>query len=215
MFAIKINICYNATMRKNIDDNIEQVYNFINDFVSENGYPPSVREICGALSIKSTATAYYYIEKLKDRGMIQKNPTKNRTLSTLSNKTENRQTFKVAPLIGTITAGQPILATENYDGFYPLSSEFENYEESFVLNVQGDSMIEAGIFSGDKIIVNKQQSAENGEIIVALIDDSSTVKRFFKRNGKIILHPENSAYSDILLDDVQILGKVVGLIRKI
>ena len=118
------------------------------------------------------------------------------------------------PLIGSIAAGTPILADENLEEYYPLSRDFESYGETFMLNVRGDSMREIGIYNGDKIIIRKQETAENGEIVAALIDDSATVKRFFKKDGKFILHPENEAYNDIVTENVVVLGKVVGLIRK-
>ena len=192
-----------------IDQKLEKVLNFVKRYQSENGFPPSVREICQALSIKSTATAHYYLAKLEKQGSISKNANKNRAI-VLSDALD----YVSVPLVGTVTAGTPILAVENLDGYYPLPPELAEEENSFLLQVKGDSMIEAGILDGDKIICRKTQTAENGEIVVALIDDSATVKRFFKRNGKIILHPENERLCDIVLDEAYILGKVTGLIRK-
>lgn len=192
-----------------IDQKLEKVLNFVKRYQSENGFPPSVREICQALSIKSTATAHYYLAKLEKQGSISKNANKNRAI-VLADALD----YVSVPLVGTVTAGTPILAVENLDGYYPLPPELAEEENSFLLQVKGDSMIEAGILDGDKIICRKTQTAENGEIVVALIDDSATVKRFFKRNGKIILHPENERLCDIVLDEAYILGKVTGLIRK-
>lgn len=193
-----------------IDEKLNALYNYVTKFLEENGYPPTVRDICSDLSIKSTATAHYYLEKLSEKGLITKREDKKRAI-TVSGKTKN--SFEV-PLIGTVTAGTPILAVENFEDYYPLPLEFRSTEATFMLRVKGDSMINAGIFDGDKIVVRKQESADNGDIVVALIDDSATVKRFYKRNGKIILHPENDEMQDIVLDQAQILGVVVGLTRK-
>lgn len=195
---------------KNMEGKLERVYRFVEHYIAENGFPPSVREICEQVGIKSTATAYSYLNRLKDMGRIDKTDSKKRALS-LTDKTA----LKRIPLVGTVTAGTPILAVENLEGYYPLLPDFPGSDEDyFMLRVFGDSMIEAGIYDGDKIIVKRQNTANNGEIVVALIEDSATVKRFFKRENKIILHPENSALSDIILNDVVILGIVEGLIRK-
>ena len=195
---------------KYMEGKLERVYRFVEHYIAENGFPPSVREICEQVGIKSTATAYSYLNRLKDMGRIDKTDSKKRALS-LTDKTA----LKRIPLVGTVTAGTPILAVENLEGYYPLLPDFPGSDEDyFMLRVFGDSMIEAGIYDGDKIIVKRQNTADNGEIVVALIEDSATVKRFFKRENKIILHPENSALSDIILNDVVILGIVEGLIRK-
>lgn len=195
---------------KNMEGKLERVYRFVEHYIAENGFPPSVREICEQVGIKSTATAYSYLNRLKDMGRIDKTDSKKRALS-LTDKTA----LKRIPLVGTVTAGTPILAVENLEGYYPLLPDFPGSDEDyFMLRIFGDSMIEAGIYDGDKIIVKRQNTADNGEIVVALIEDSATVKRFFKRENKIILHPENSALSDIILNDVVILGIVEGLIRK-
>lgn len=195
---------------KNMEGKLERVYRFVEHYIAENGFPPSVREICEQVGIKLTATAYSYLNRLKDMGRIDKTDSKKRALS-LTDKTA----LKRIPLVGTVTAGTPILAVENLEGYYPLLPDFPGSDEDyFMLRVFGDSMIEAGIYDGDKIIVKRQNTADNGEIVVALIEDSATVKRFFKRENKIILHPENSALSDIILNDVVILGIVEGLIRK-
>ena len=194
---------------KKIDEKINQVYNFTVDYINDNGFPPSVREICNKLNIKSTATAYSYIERLKAKGLLDKSPQKKRAL-TLS----MRNDFKSIPLVGVIRAGSPIFAVENLEGYYPLPKEISSNGEEFALKVQGNSMINAGIFDGDIIIVKQQNTANNGEIVVAFIEDCATVKRFYKRNGKIILHPENDELEDMIFDDVSILGTVKGLFRK-
>ncbi len=209
MFDILFFLCYNVSMKK-IEEKLNLVFRYVKNYLENNSYPPSVREICAECKIKSTATAYAYLEKLQKQGLITKTPDKKRAFSLTK-----KNSFESVPLIGVVTAGTPILAVENFENFYPLPPEFNNAENDlFMLRVHGDSMIEAGIYDGDKIIVKRQNTAENGDIVVALIEDSSTVKRFFKRNGKIILHPENSAMSDIVLDDVVILGLVQGLYRK-
>ena len=192
-----------------IEEKLKQVHQFIKRYQAENGFPPSVREICSALSIKSTATAHYYLDKLKERGILTKNANKNRAISVCDSVE-----YVSVPVIGTVTAGTPILAVENLDGYFPLPPDFVKNDECFMLRVKGDSMIEAGIFDGDKIICQKTPYADNGDIVVALIEDSATVKRFYKRNGKFILHPENPTLSDLVLNEVEILGKVTGLVRK-
>lgn len=187
-------------------EQLDEVLHFIEQFCDENGYAPSVREICKAMGFKSTATAYNYIDRLRSNGVLQKTDNKKRAVSIQSN-------LRKIPLIGTVTAGTPIFAVENYEDYYGLPGDEFKGDGLFMLRVKGDSMINADIFDGDKIIVRQQPTAENGEIVVALIDDSATVKRFFKRGSKIILHPENPRLSDIVLTDVVILGKVIGLIR--
>ena len=190
---------------------LDDVLQFINEYTDENGFPPTVREICARLQIKSTATAYDYVNRLKEMGMLQKTAGKKRAVAVT-----NTNSVRV-PLIGTVTAGTPILAAENYEGYYTLPTAEFHGDDLFLLTVKGDSMIEAGIFSSDKIVVRKQDTAENGDIVVAMFDDGieegATVKRFFRRDGKFILHPENSALSDYVLNEVTILGKVIGLLR--
>ena len=185
------------------------VMDYIRKFSEENGYTPSVREIGKECGIKSTATVYSYLQKLQDKGYLNKATNKKRSVTLAKSSGVN------IPLIGTVTAGQPIFAYENYEDYYTFPiGEFRG-EDLFMLRVQGTSMIDAGIMDGDKIVVRRQETAENGEIVVALVDDSATVKRFYRRNGQIVLHPENEALSDMIFEDgeVSILGKVVGLMR--
>ena len=189
-------------------DKSEMIFEFMQKFIAENGYSPTVREICAACGIKSTATVFNYLNELADRGVINKVDNRNRAVS-LKQKVVN------VPLIGTVAAGQPIFASENYEDMYSIPKNFFNGDDLFMLNVKGDSMINIGMFDGDKIVVKKQETADNGDIVVALVDDSATVKRFFKKNGEIILHPENDDMQDFIFKDVQILGKVVGLMRNI
>ena len=191
------------------EEKLNRVMDYIRKFSEENGYTPSVREIAQECEIKSTATVHSYIQRLQDKGYLNKTDNKKRAV------TIGRSGVVNIPLIGTVTAGQPIFAYENYEDYYTFPvGEFKG-DELFMLRVEGTSMIDAGIMNGDKIIVRKQQTAENGEIVVALVEDSATVKRFYRRDGKIVLHPENEALSDMIFEigEVAILGKVVGLIR--
>ncbi len=194
-------------MSKQTRVKMRAVLNYINEYNAEYGYAPSIREICSKLEIKSTASAYMYLQKLKDEGYLNRTPNRNRALSFKKSTSVN------IPLIGTVTAGQPIFAYENYEDFYSFPAGSFSGSDLFMLRVQGTSMIDAGILDGDKIVVRKQETAENGDIVVALVDDSATVKRFFKKDDHFVLHPENETMSDIIVDDVAILGKVVGLIR--
>ena len=193
-----------------IDENkLIKVMDYIRKFSDENGYTPSVREIGAEGNIKSTATVHSYLQKLQDKGFLNKTDNKKRSVSIAKSSGVN------IPLIGTVTAGQPIFAYENYEDYYTFpAGEFKG-ENLFMLRVQGTSMIDAGIFDGDKIVVRRQQTAENGEIVVALVEDSATVKRFYKKDGMIVLHPENESLADMIFspEEVSILGKVVGLIR--
>ena len=195
--------------KEQINEIINKIYDFILDYSTKNGFPPSIREICAQFDIKSTATAYSYLEKLKSKGLLAKTPQKKRAVTVT-----NKNNFKSIALVGTITAGEPIFAVENLEGYYPLPPEFDGYDDVFALKVKGESMINAGINDKDIIIVKKQSTALNGEIVVALIEDSATVKRFYKKENKYVLHPENDAMDDIILDNVEIIGTVKGLIRK-
>lgn len=190
------------------EEKLTAVMDYIRKFSEENGYTPSVREIGQQCGIKSTATVHSYIERLHEKGYLTKTDNKKRSVSIGKSNGIN------VPLVGTVTAGSPIFAYENYEDYYTFPvGEFSG--ELFMLRVQGTSMIDAGIFNGDKIIVRKQNTAENGEIVVALIEDEATVKRFYRKDGKIVLHPENESLSDMIFEpnEVVILGKVVGLMR--
>ncbi len=191
------------------EQKLVMVMDYIRKFSEENGYTPSVREIGKECGIKSTATVHSYLEKLQTRGYLNKATNKKRSV------TIGKGNGVSIPLIGTVTAGQPVFAYENYEDYYTFPvGEFKG-EDLFMLRVSGTSMIDAGIYDGDKIIVRRQETAENGEIVVALVEDSATVKRFYKRDGKIVLHPENESLSDMVYEngEVSILGKVVGLMR--
>jgi repressor LexA len=194
---------------KKIEQKINDVYNFIFNYVSENGFSPSIREICAKLKIKSTATAYSYLERLQSKGLLERPSQKKRAISLMK-----ETSYKTVPLLGVVRAGEPIFAVENLEGYYPIPEEFNTGGDEFALTIKGDSMINAGIFENDVIIVNKQNTANNGEIVVALVDDGATVKRFYKTDTKFILHPENDNLSDMIFDEVKILGVVKGLMRK-
>ena len=187
------------------------VMDYIRKFSEENGYTPSVREIGKECGIKSTATVYSYLQKLQDKGYLNKATNKKRSVTLAKSSGVN------IPLIGTVTAGQPIFAYENYEDYYTFPAGEFRGDDLFMLRVQGTSMIDAGIMNGDKIVVRRQETAENGEIVVALVaeEESATVKRFYRNGNRIILHPENEMLSDMIFEagQIQILGKVVGLIR--
>ena len=203
----------------------KDILEFIEDQVNKNGYPPSVREIGKAIGLSSTATVHSYLAKLEEKGFIKKESQKGRTLKLLKNKKgkskeiENKDYYlekelvKV-PILGKITAGEPILAVENVVDTFPIPVDFIGNSESFMLIVRGESMIEAGILSGDYILVKKQNTANNGEMVVALIGEEATVKTFYKEKDHIRLQPENSNMDPIIVPNCEILGKVIGVFRK-
>jgi repressor LexA len=191
------------------EEKLVKIMDYIRRFTDENGYTPSVREIAQECDIKSTATVHSYLARLQDKGFLNKTINKKRSV------TIGRGSSVNIPLIGTVSAGQPIFAYENYEDYYSFpAGEFKG-EDLFMLRIQGTSMINAGIMDGDKIIVRRQPTAENGEIVVAMVEDSATCKRFFRSKGQIVLHPENDHLSDMIFEpgEVTILGKVVGLMR--
>ena len=198
------------------------ILKFIEKQINEKGYPPSVREIGKAVGLSSTATVHTYIAKLKEKGYISKEDQKGRTLKLLKGgKSQEPKTvyngkeLADVPVIGKITAGEPILAVENITDTFPLPIEFVGNSECFMLTVRGESMIEAGILNGDYILVKKQDIARNGEIVVALIGEEATVKTFYKEKDHIRLQPENSTMDPIIVPNCKILGKVAGVFRKI
>ena len=208
----------------------ELLLNFIKKHLETYGYPPTVREMCRAVKVSSTSTICYYLNKLESNGLIKKSPNKNRALeviekeSTTPNKypsniinIENYQTnnnFIKIPIVGKITAGEPILAVENVEEYFMVSPNMFRGEGLFMLTVSGESMINAGIYDGDKIILRQQSTANNGDIVAAMLDGNATVKRFFKESNRIRLQPENDTMSPIYAEHVDILGKVIGLVRK-
>lgn len=209
---------------KNMSDKQKKVLDFIESQINSNGYPPSVREICSAMNFKSSSTAHSYLKLLEERGMISRAATKNRAIRLINTNISNvrypdfgfSESIVNVPVVGRVAAGQPILAQENITDTFPVSSDKVRGSTVFMLNIKGDSMIEAGILNSDLILVRQQSTAENGDIVVALIGDEATVKRFYKEKDHIRLQPENHNYDPIIVNsDVSILGKVIGLYRNI
>ncbi|MGN0267607.1 MAG: transcriptional repressor LexA [Lachnospiraceae bacterium] len=198
----------------------QEILDFIKSEIISRGYPPAVRDICEAVHLKSTSSVHSHLETLEKNGFIRKDPTKPRAIEILDDEFNvTRKEMVNIPVVGTVAAGIPILATENIDNYIPVPSDMlpnAGNHKFFILNVKGDSMINCGILNGDQIIVEQQETAHNGEIIVALVDDSATVKRFYKEDDCIRLQPENDTMDPIIIPagtDVSILGKVVGLMR--
>ena len=197
-----------------ISDKQQEILNYIKEEILQKGYPPTVREICQRVNLKSTSSVHAHLEALEKNGYIRRDPTKPRTIEICDDSFQMVRTEMVSlPVIGNVAAGQPILAEENIQEYFPVPADLVPNGESFVLNVRGESMINAGIFNGDKVFVNSKNIARNGDIVVALIDDSATVKTFYKENGHIRLQPENDNMDPIIVDDCQILGTVFGVFR--
>ncbi len=192
----------------------QEILEYIKETILKKGYPPAVREICEAVHLKSTSSVHSHLETLEENGYIRRDPTKPRTIEILDDcfNLTRREVVNV-PLIGSIAAGQPLLAQENIENYFPIPAEVLPNAETFMLRVKGESMINAGIFDGDQIIVSSQPNAENGDIVVALLDDSATVKRFYKEGDHYRLQPENDFMEPIICNNIQILGKVIGLLR--
>ena len=191
------------------------VYEFIIDTIKKEGFSPSVRDIKIALNIKSTSTVHAYLEKLEKKGYIQKEAGKSRTIRVDNVDSSGRRTSIRVPILGQVTAGIPILAIENHDGYLDFPIYKQSYLNSrlFALRIRGDSMIEAGIMNGDYVVVEKRNYADNGEIVVALIDDEATVKKYYAEDGGIRLQPCNSSMRPIIVKDVAVLGKVISVLR--
>lgn len=192
----------------------EEIYNVIKDSILNKGYPPSVREIGELVGLKSTSSVHAHLNSLEKKGYIRKDPTKPRTIE-ITDDTFNltRREVVNVPMIGTVAAGMPILASENITDYFPIPSELLPNSDIFMLKVKGESMVNVGIHDGDQIIVSKQNTAKNGDIVVALIEDSATVKTFYKEKNYYRLQPENDFMEPILVKEVTILGKVIGLFR--
>ncbi|MDD3613543.1 MAG: transcriptional repressor LexA [Clostridiales bacterium] len=201
-------------MSNNLSDKQKRILDFIKDEIRAKGYPPSVREICDAVGLKSTSTVHGYLERLEKKGYIRRDPTKPRAIEILDDTSYISQKELVnVPVVGRVTAGQPILAVENIEDTFPLPVERLHNSDVFMLSIKGESMLGAGIFDGDYVIVKQQSTAKNGDIIVALIEDEATVKTFYKEADHFRLQPENPAMDPILTKEVSILGKVIGVIR--
>jgi repressor LexA len=191
-----------------------EIYEFIKQQITSKGYPPSVREICEAVNLSSTSTVHGHLARLEKKGLIRRDPTKPRAIELLLESPIKKEMIDI-PIVGKITAGEPILAQESIEDFFTLPISFiKSNSELYILKVSGESMIEAGIFDGDLAIIEKTSTASNGDIVVALIDNEATIKRFFKEDGYIRLQPENSSMNPIIVKDCKILGKLAGLYRK-
>jgi len=193
-----------------------EVLNYIKRELISKGYPPTVREICEGVNLKSPSSVHAHLNSLEEKGFIRKDPTKPRAIEILgwdSNFMQNKKTVEV-PIVGRVTAGSPILAVENIDDTFPLPLEDVEGHNAFMLKISGESMIEAGIMDGDLVLVHEQNHASNGDIVVALMGEEATVKRFFKEKDRVRLQPENQFMEPIYVTDVLILGKVKGLYRK-
>lgn len=192
----------------------QEILDYIKETILKKGYPPAVREICEAVHLKSTSSVHSHLETLERNGYIRRDPTKPRTIEILDDVFGlTRREMVQVPIIGTVAAGQPLLAEEHIEDYFPIPAEILPNEQTFMLRVKGESMINAGIFDGDQVIVTQANTARNGEIVVALVEDSATVKRFFKEDGHYRLQPENDSMEPIIVNEVEILGKVIGLFR--
>lgn len=191
-----------------------EILEYIKQEILNKGYPPAVREICEAVHLKSTSSVHSHLETLEKNGYIRRDPTKPRAIEIIDdNFNLTRREVVNVPIIGQVAAGQPLLAVENIENYFPIPTEFMPNAETFMLKVKGDSMINAGIFNGDKILVQKQSDAQNGDIVVALVDDSATVKTYYKEDGHFRLQPENDTMDPIIVNECSILGKVFGIMR--
>ncbi len=203
-------------MAQALSDKQRKILEFLKQEIITKGYPPSVREICDAVGLKSTSTVHGYLERLEKKGLIRRDPTKPRAIEILDDTTYvfKKELINV-PIVGRVTAGLPILAVENIEDSFPIPAQYlhNNNNDVFMLTVKGDSMIEAGILDGDLVIVEKKPTAQNGDIVVALIEDEATVKTFYKEKDHIRLQPENTDMDPIIVHDVTILGKIIGVIR--
>lgn len=193
----------------------KEILDFIKNEILNKGYPPSVRDICEAVRLKSTSSVHAHLETLEKNGYIRRDPTKPRAIEIIDdNFNLTRREVVNVPLLGTVAAGQPLLAVENVDSYFPIPAEYLPNRQTFMLKVKGDSMINAGILNGDDVIVAEQNTAADGDIVVALIDDSATVKTFYREDGFIRLQPENDTMDPIIVDgNLKILGKVIGVMR--
>ena len=197
-----------------ITDKQREILEYIKNEILNKGYPPAVREICEAVHLKSTSSVHAHLETLERNGYIRRDPTKPRAIEIIDdNFNLTRREVVNIPMVGQVAAGQPLLAVENIESYFPVPAEMVPNQTVFMLKVKGESMINAGIFDGDQLLVQQQPMADNGDIIVALVDDSATVKTFYKEKGHIRLQPENDSMEPIIVDNCIILGKVFGVFR--
>ena len=192
----------------------QEILEYIKSQILERGFPPAVRDICEAVHLKSTSSVHSHLETLEKNGYIRRDPTKPRAIEILDDSFNfMRREMVNVPIVGRVAAGEPILAQQNIESYFPIPMEFMPNSQTFLLTVKGESMINAGILDGDMVLVEQRQTAPNGEMVVALIDDGATVKTIYKEEGVIRLQPENDAMDPIIVQDVQILGKVIGVFR--
>lgn len=198
----------------NITEKQSEILEYIKAQILERGFPPAVREICEAVHLKSTSSVHSHLETLEKNGYIRRDPTKPRAIEILDESFNlTRREMAQVPIIGRVAAGEPLLAEQNIEDYFPIPVERLPNNQTFLLRVRGDSMVNVGILDGDYILVEQRPTAENGEIVVALVEDGATVKRFFKEDGHYRLQPENDAMDPIIVDEVMILGKMIGLLR--
>lgn len=197
-----------------ISDKQKEILEYMKNEILNKGYPPTVRDICEAVHLKSTSSVHAHLETLEKNGYIKRDPTKPRAIEIIDdNFNLTRREVVNVPIVGRVAAGEPILAVENVDSYFPVPAEYMPNAQAFMLKVKGESMINAGIFDGDNILVEKQSTARNGDMVVALVDDSATVKTFYKEGDHIRLQPENDNMDPIIVPDCEILGKVFGVFR--
>lgn len=202
-------------MQGRITDKQKEILEYIKECILTKGYPPAVREICNAVGLKSTSSVAAHLESLEKNGYIRKDATKSRSIEIIDESFNlTRREIANVPVVGNVAAGSPILAEQNISDYFPIAAEYLPNAETFMLKVKGESMINAGILDGDNILVERRSTASNGEIIVAMVEDGATVKRFYKEKGHYRLQPENDFMEPIIVDKVEILGKVIGLFRK-
>ena len=192
----------------------QEILEYIKDCIKKKGYPPAVREICEAVHLRSTSSVHAHLETLEKNGYIRKDPTKPRTIEIVDDTFNlTRREIANVPMVGRVAAGEPILAEQNIVDYFPMPADMLPNTETFMLKVRGDSMINAGIYDGDNVLVAGQSTVRNGEIAVCMVDDGATVKRFYKENGHYRLQPENDFMDPIITDQCEVLGKVIGLVR--
>ena len=197
-----------------ISEKQKEILEYIKQEILNKGYPPAVREICEAVHLKSTSSVHSHLETLEKNGYIRRDPTKPRAIEIMDDTFNlTRREIVNVPVIGNVAAGQPLLAVQNIENYFPIPAEYMPNQETFMLKVKGESMINAGILDGDHILVERQSTASNGEIVVALVDDSATVKTYYKEDGHYRLQPENDTMDPIIVDECSILGKVFGVFR--
>ena len=197
-----------------ISDKQKEILEYIKSEILNRGYPPAVRDICEAVHLKSTSSVHSHLETLEKNGYIRRDPTKPRAIEIIDDTFNlSRREVVNVPLLGRVAAGEPLLAVENVESYFPIPAEYMPNEESFMLKIKGESMINAGIFDGDNILVQRQSTASNGDMVVALVEDSETVKTFYKEDGHYRLQPENDTMEPIIIEECTILGKVFGVFR--